>query len=68
VLLAVTLALPLAGCGQVHSRALPDLVPYTQSVQAQAAGELEGGACPALAGMIVDYGMVRDQIRALKTD
>lgn len=67
-LLAVTLSLPLAGCAQGHSRVFPDLVPYTQSVQSQAAGELEGGACPALAGMVVDYGMVRDQIRALKTD
>lgn len=55
----------------------PDVVAYSEAVQSHAADELErlGQPCPrdsvladcsALARMILDYGKMRDQVRAVK--
>lgn len=60
----------LAGCGQADfngSQASPTLFPYTKDQQARAADELE--ALPAgsvIAKMIADYGVVRNEIRAMR--
>ena len=64
-LLTAMSGLLLTGCQTAPSRVLPDLVPYPQEVQLATAQEMTGAACPVMAAMIVDYGLVRDQIRAL---
>lgn len=43
----------------------PDVINYPDSLMVQAAGELEGGSCPALSVLTVDYGVMRDQSRIL---
>lgn len=67
-LTAVLLLLPLAGCAAVPSSACPPLKNYTPAQQTAAATELD--ALPAgsvLAGMVSDYGVLRDQVRACHT-
>ena len=57
----------------------PDVVAYSESVQSHAADELEGlgqpcprdsvlADCSALARMILDFGKMRDQFRAVQPD
>lgn len=66
----------LTGCAQgifkaeapptLERLAVPDVVEYPQEFRDKAASELDGGACPAMADMIVDYGVMRDQARAAR--
>ena len=75
------LALLATGCATEPSRTTvvktPDLIPYHADVQARAADELGqlGPPCPrdtviegcsAVHRLVVDYGFVRDQIRAAR--
>lgn len=43
----------------------PIVVEYDAQTQEKAAAELEGGSCPVLSEMIVDYGQMRDETRVL---
>jgi hypothetical protein len=45
----------------------PDIISYNKEIQAQAADEIEAGTCSALTDMVMDYGVMRDQVRALKS-
>ncbi len=57
----------LTGCaGGISSNALPPLVKYDDEFQAKAAEEIDslGDGFPHVKILIVDYGKVRDQIRA----
>lgn len=57
----------LVGCAAEPSRALPDLVIYSQSIMDKAADEIDGGTCPVLIDvMMPDYLVMRDQVRALQ--
>ena len=58
----------LTGCETIRSDALtaPDVINYPQETFDKAAIEMEGGSCPVLNEMIVDYGVMRDQSRLLK--
>lgn len=58
----------LTGCETIRSDALtaPDVINYPQEMLNKAATEMEGGSCPVLNEMIVDYGVMRDQSRLLK--
>ena len=70
-LLSLTL---LAGCATASFSALkeadrltvPDVVEYPGPALDKTSNELDGGACPAMADMIVDYGVMRDQARAAR--
>lgn len=62
------LPLWLVGCAQgLSEQAIkftqPDLIIYPAETMTAAAAELDGGKCPVLNGLIVDYGVTRDQIR-----
>lgn len=57
--------LSLAGCVKASSEVYPLVKTYSQNTQAQAADELE--ALPpgsAIAAMIADYAVLREQLRA----
>lgn len=58
----------LTGCETIRSDALtaPDVINYPQETLDKASTEMEGGSCPVLNEMIVDYGVMRDQSRLLK--
>ena len=45
----------------------PDLVHYTDKQQSKAADELEACNCSMLEKMLIDYKVMRDQVRALKS-
>lgn len=65
----VIAALLLSGCetASSDSSACPTVVEYTREEQARAADELE--ALPVdsvLEGMLADYGVLRDQVRACR--
>lgn len=50
---------------EINKVNLPIVVDYDPPVLDQAAQELEGGSCPALSLMVVDYGQMRDETRVL---
>lgn len=58
----------LTGCETIRSDALtaPDVINYDQETLSKAAAEMESGVAPTLNMMVVDYGVMRDQSRALK--
>ncbi len=54
----------LSGCSTGLSSVQPDVVRYTDAVQAQAANEIQVGSCPILGDvMMPDYLVMRDQAR-----
>lgn len=63
-------AVLLSGCAQGDTDgtlATPTLFPYTQEQQDQAADELASlPAGSVIAQMIADYGLVRNEIRAMR--
>lgn len=67
--LGITVLIPLfllTACAQGNSRAVPDVVSYTQEQQTQAAEELETNNVPTLTEFMKDYKVMRDQTRYLK--
>jgi len=69
-------ALLLSACARVPSNVRPDPPEYSDAFQARAAGEMAGddrrpcdriqprGDCSAMKRMIIDYGHMREEIRA----
>ncbi len=75
------LALLASGCGTGRSSTLatPELFEYADGVQARAAVEMMHlgppcprdavfGGCSAVHRFVIDYGFVRDQVRAARQD
>lgn len=58
----------LPACSTIRSDELtaPDVINYPEETRKKAATEMTTGSCPTLNEMIVDYGVMRDQARALK--
>ena len=50
----------------VHELITPDVIVYSKEFQEKAANEIESGMCPVLTELVIDYGIIRDQTRALK--
>ena len=72
-LIALASSVSLTGCGTARSDDSADInrvnypivKEYDDVMLDQAADELEGGSCPALSNMVVDYGQMRDETRVL---
>lgn len=72
-LTGLALVVSLTGCGRglsdssaaINTVNYPIVVQYDATTLDQAANELEAGTCPASAGMVVDYGQMRDETRVL---
>jgi hypothetical protein len=60
------LILPLGGCHGAPSSALPDEQQYSKATQMRAAEEMKAGSCPTLNRFTVDYGVMRDQTKAIR--
>ncbi len=72
-------AIPLTACGAGNSSGLvaPPVLDYSPEVQAHAADELAAlgppcprdavfGGCSAVKRLVLDYGWLRDQVRAIE--
>lgn len=69
--LALTSLMWSTGCATVRSSSVvcPPLIGYTEAFQMRAADEVEKlPEGSALLTLIIDYGQLRDQIRACKTE
>jgi len=68
VIIVLLFSVVLTGCETIRSDALtaPDVINYPQEVLDKAAFEMESGVAPTLSELVVDYGVMRDQSRALK--
>ena len=66
---------PLSGCasrphgnaGSEYDKAIvPDVIVYPQTVLDKTIVELQSNSCPIMTGLVIDYGVMRDQARAAK--
>lgn len=66
------LMLPLSGCanrqhgnaGDAYDKAIvPDVIVYPQTVLDKTIVELQSNSCPTMTGLVIDYGVMRDQAR-----
>lgn len=73
VLAGILLIPLLSGCDkgtsditlEINDVILPIVKTYDDKDYKNAISELESGTCPVTAEMIVDYGILRDEVRAL---
>jgi uncharacterized lipoprotein YmbA len=71
ILLGISILL-LAACGstatdhRLESLIIPDVKEYSEDSQNNVADEMASQTCPNMAQYIVDYGLLRDEVRAMK--